>query len=221
LLASAHPLVRTGLAVLLRQSFPGSVLSEAVSMEQVVQHLAQGPADLLLLDLALIAGDPVACLQRLRARFPECRVLVLTERDDRSADLRAAGATIVAATGDAADLISRIRHCLDRGPLPRPDLPHPSLPPLPSGLTARQTEVYQLLAEGCSTKTIARRLDLAVGTVKVHLAGIYRALGATGRLEAVVKARGLDAPPPEPAAPEPEALPLFNWQWDSNRSPAA
>ena len=55
-------------------------------------------------------------------------------------------------------------------------------------LTDRQRDVFNLLAEGCATKTIARRLDLAVGTVKVHLAAIYRALGANTRLEAVAKA---------------------------------
>lgn len=57
-----------------------------------------------------------------------------------------------------------------------------------SGLTERQREVFLLLAEGCATKTIARRLNLGVGTVKVHLAAIYRSVGANGRLEAVAKA---------------------------------
>jgi DNA-binding NarL/FixJ family response regulator len=46
------------------------------------------------------------------------------------------------------------------------------------------------LAEGCSTKTIARRMGLAIGTVKVHLAAIYRVLGAHSRVEALAKARG-------------------------------
>jgi DNA-binding NarL/FixJ family response regulator len=54
-----------------------------------------------------------------------------------------------------------------------------------SQMTDRQREVFRLLQEGCPTKTIARRLDLAVGTVKIHLAGIYRALGARSRLEAL------------------------------------
>jgi DNA-binding NarL/FixJ family response regulator len=57
-------------------------------------------------------------------------------------------------------------------------------------LTSRQRAVFALLAEGCATKDIARRLNLAIGTVKVHLAAIYRALGARSRLEAVARARG-------------------------------
>jgi DNA-binding NarL/FixJ family response regulator len=60
--------------------------------------------------------------------------------------------------------------------------------PVLSHLTERQRNVFELLAEGCATKTIARRLDLAVGTVKVHLAAIYRTLGASSRLEALAKA---------------------------------
>jgi DNA-binding NarL/FixJ family response regulator len=65
----------------------------------------------------------------------------------------------------------------------------------PSSLTERQQEVLHLLSGGRPTKAIARELGVAVGTVKVHLAAIYRALGATNRVEALVKAGGL---PPLP-----------------------
>jgi len=58
-------------------------------------------------------------------------------------------------------------------------------------LTERQIEVFDLLSQGCATKTIARRLGLAVGTVKVHLAGIYRVLGAHNRVEAIARAGGV------------------------------
>ena len=69
-------------------------------------------------------------------------------------------------------------------------------------LTARQADVLNLLAEGRSTKDIARRLGLAVPTVKTHLAAVYRQLGAHNRLQAVVKASALTAPP-APAVPAP------------------
>ena len=60
-------------------------------------------------------------------------------------------------------------------------------------LTPRQLDVMRLLSEGCSTKDIARRLDLSVGTVKVHLSMAYSALGARNRVEAVMRA-GLVVP---------------------------
>jgi EAL domain-containing protein (putative c-di-GMP-specific phosphodiesterase class I)/DNA-binding CsgD family transcriptional regulator len=65
-----------------------------------------------------------------------------------------------------------------------------------SALSARQLEVMQLLTEGCSVKQIARRLDLGIGTVKVHLSRAYSVLGARNKVEAVMRA-GLTAARPE------------------------
>lgn len=63
-------------------------------------------------------------------------------------------------------------------------------------LTGRETEVLQLLAEGCCNKTIARRLGIGVGTVKTHVKGVMSKLDATARTHAVVVAtqRGLVRP---------------------------
>jgi len=68
---------------------------------------------------------------------------------------------------------------------------------LPSNrLTARQMEVLGLLCEGLPNKLICRQLNIATGTVKVHIGCILRELGVTSRLQAVVAARrlGLDRP---------------------------
>lgn len=69
--------------------------------------------------------------------------------------------------------------------------------------TPRQLEVLALLCEGLPNKLICRRLDIATGTVKVHISCILRKLAAKSRLEAVVKARGLGLPG-EPVAGMPE-----------------
>jgi len=60
-------------------------------------------------------------------------------------------------------------------------------------LTGRQRDVLRLMAEGRSTKDIARTLDLAVSTIKVHLAGVYRTVGARNRVEALCRAGLLPA----------------------------
>jgi two-component system NarL family response regulator len=61
------------------------------------------------------------------------------------------------------------------------------------GLTSRETDVLQLLAQGCCNKSIARELGIGVGTVKTHVKGLFDKLGATARTHAVVLAtrRGL------------------------------
>ena len=56
-------------------------------------------------------------------------------------------------------------------------------------LTQRQLEVLALLCEGLPNKLICRRLNIATGTVKVHISCILRELGVTSRLQAVVAAR--------------------------------
>lgn len=60
--------------------------------------------------------------------------------------------------------------------------------PGPVNLTPRQLEVLALLCEGLPNKLICRRLNIATGTVKVHIGCILRELGVTSRLQAVVAA---------------------------------
>ena len=61
-------------------------------------------------------------------------------------------------------------------------------------LTQRQLEVLALLCEGLPNKVICRRLNIATGTVKVHISCILRELGVTSRLQAVVAAGSLGFP---------------------------
>ena len=64
----------------------------------------------------------------------------------------------------------------------------PSATPRQEKLTPRQLEVLALLCEGLPNKLIARRLDMAGGTVKVHIVRILRALNVTSRLQAAIAA---------------------------------
>ncbi|HEX3170180.1 MAG TPA: response regulator transcription factor [Burkholderiales bacterium] len=72
----------------------------------------------------------------------------------------------------------------------RAAFPTPS-EPSPEALTARQREVLELLCEGLQNKQIARRLNIAAATVKIHVANILRALNVSSRLQAAVVAMSL------------------------------
>ena len=63
--------------------------------------------------------------------------------------------------------------------------------PSPEALTARQREVLELLCEGLQNQQIARRLNIAAATVKIHVANILRALNVSSRLQAAVVAMSL------------------------------
>jgi DNA-binding NarL/FixJ family response regulator len=62
-------------------------------------------------------------------------------------------------------------------------------------LTPRQCDVLRLLGKGQANKEIARALDISEGTVKIHLAAIFRLLDVRNRTEAVLKASTLDLEP--------------------------
>jgi DNA-binding NarL/FixJ family response regulator len=75
-----------------------------------------------------------------------------------------------------------------------PDTVKPDMTDMPDSsvrLPPRQLQVMQLLSEGYSVKEIARRLELGVGTVKVHASLAYSALGARNRIEAIRRAAPL------------------------------
>ena len=209
---------RRGMAALLQESRPGWTLNEADSYAGLLAHLHCRP-DLVLLDLSLPGLGGIDGIGPLRALCPHSRIVVMADDDDSATILRCltAGAQgYVLKTATPVQFQRALDTVLSGGvfapasltgvPLrvqavaPRIDL---TMPRALATLTDRQRDVFGLLAEGCSTKAIARRLDLAVGTVKVHLAAIYRVMGARSRLEAMAKAfGGLPLPPPAAVAQE-------------------
>ena len=202
LIADRATLFRHGLRGLLKEHRPDWSCAEADTQDEMLAHLRAEPVDLLLFD-AQLGG--VATLLRLRQEFPHQKIVVLADTDDRTAILESLGAGVngyVLKSTTMSQLLRALETVLSGGVFapaalagapPSPPPVHVSqaeTSPLLAHLTERQIEVFQLLSEGCATKTIARRLGLAVGTVKVHLAAIYRVLGAHSRIEALAKARG-------------------------------
>jgi DNA-binding NarL/FixJ family response regulator len=201
LMAEAHSLVRHALLALMRDARPGWSCDDAGDLVELSAKIQENSPTLVLIDLRLCG---VEGLRQLRIGFPHTTFAVLSDQDDRASILTCleAGAQGYILKSCSPDQFVRALETILTGgvfapaslsgmpihppvSLQRTDLP---LSPVLSHLTERQRHVFNLLAEGCATKTIARRLDLAVGTVKVHLAGIYRTLGASGRLEALAKA---------------------------------
>jgi DNA-binding NarL/FixJ family response regulator len=200
LIADRATLFRHGLRGLLKEHRPDWSCAEAGTPDEMLAHLRVEPVDLLLVD-AQFGG--AAALLRLRHEFPQQKIVVLADTDERSAILECLGAGVngyVLKSTTMSQLLRALETVLSGGvfapaalagaPPPPVHVPQAETSPLLAHLTERQIEVFQLLSEGCATKTIARRLGLAVGTVKVHLAAIYRVLGAHSRIEALAKARG-------------------------------
>ena len=201
LIAESHTLMRRALVALVREARPGWDCEDVEGLDELRARIEQSSPTLVLIELRLCGLDG---LRQLRLTFPHTTFVVLSDQDNRASILSCleAGAQGYILKSTNPDQFIRALETILTGGLyapaslsgmpihppvsaPRPEL---NLSPALLHLTERQRHVFELLAEGCATKTIARRLDLAVGTVKVHLAAIYRTLGASSRLEALAKA---------------------------------
>ncbi len=203
--AEGLSLMRDGLAMLLA-GWPHGPVRMAGTLDEAVGLLSADQAAVLLLDEELPGGGTEAT-QALRRRFPGLRIVALAAQESRDGVLRclAAGAHgYVAKTASFTELARAIEAVRAGGvhvpaALAGPPGTRPAAVARPGSgrigtLTGRQRDVLLLLAEGRSTKDIARTLDLAVSTIKVHLAALYRVFGARNRVEALCRAGCLPGP---------------------------
>ncbi len=207
LVIEPQALVREALVALLSAALSPALQVDGPSVATLQDALPAVSASLgcvLLLNEAL-AGLPgsAAPLRALRERHPDVRVIVLAPVGTRDGMVQcfAAGARgYLAQSASAAELVDAVRvvagggghvpsALAGPGPQDADQAPARDAGPVRVGhLTGRQRDVLLLMAEGRSTKDIARTLDLAVSTIKVHLAAVYRAVGARNRVEALCRA---------------------------------
>jgi DNA-binding NarL/FixJ family response regulator len=213
LIADDHALLRQGLRQLLGDESPDYEFAEADCFAAALNALGDGPADLLLIDLGMPDMSGAESLRKLRAAFPDTKIAVLTGLDDRATILHCLGAGVhgyIVKSSPAQEILRAISTIMAGGVYVAPSLAQigslhaiPAAEPavdrtaseLPADMpqfTSRQRDVLRLLAQGHSTKEIARTLDLGPGTVKIHLGAIFRALNAHNRTEAVVLASRLN-----------------------------
>ena len=200
LVVDDHPVVRGGLVGWLDAQQDLTVVGEAADGLEALALVAAAEPDVVLMDLRMPRMDGVTATERLAARHPAVRVLVLTTYDTDADIVRAvaAGATgyllkdtplpqladavRAAARGEtvlappvAARLVSRLR-------APAAEAP-----------TAREIEVLAGVARGLTNAEIGRELFIGEATVKTHLLRVFAKLGVDDRTRAVMVAveRGL------------------------------
>lgn len=217
LIADDHDLFRRGLRYALTDRIDSVKVTEVGSFDEALTAIAGNPEiTLASFDLRMPGMQLGQSLLSVRRLYPKLPIVVLSGFEDRQHVLSAlqlgasgfipkslSAEAIVAAMLDIlqgrifipASVIEVDSAATEtsgeanpREPLRGPgDLSH---------LTQRQREVLERLLAGRSTKEIGRDLDLAEGTVKIHLAALFRMLGARNRVEAVSKAISLGFPPP-------------------------
>jgi DNA-binding NarL/FixJ family response regulator len=190
LIADDHRLMLDAIRLSLEGQDDIEIVGEADSGAKVIPLVGQTGADLVLLDVRMPGIDGLTVLERLRERYPQVRVAVLSGVDEPSviqaAFDRGASAFIVKQI-DPRDLAAAIRQAVEACVF------HP-LGVLERGgdgasddadLSKREVTILGALRSGQSNKQIAKELFLAEQTVKFHLTNIYRKLGVSSRTEAV------------------------------------
>jgi DNA-binding NarL/FixJ family response regulator len=212
LIADDHPLVRQAMRLVFMDDSSEYVFNEADGLDAALDLLAANEVDLLLMDLGMPGMAGADSLRALRETYPATKIAVITGQDDRGTILECLSAGIhgyILKASPVEEIMEAIASILAGRVYVTPALarfgafqaapqanaePLQHLTPALQGsaqaprLTKRQTEVLHLLAQGQPTKQIARVLDLGIGTVKIHLAAVFRALNAKNRTEAALLA---------------------------------
>ncbi|MFD3523757.1 response regulator [Streptomyces sp. NPDC058653] len=204
--------VREGIVMLLGL-MPGiDVVGAAKDGLEAVTLVGELGPDVVLMDLRMPRCDGVEATRRIRERHPATQVVVLTTYDDDDSlfpALRAgargyltkdaSGDEIVKAVQDVMAGDAGLAPAVQRRLLERVSAVSavPERDAAPDGLTARETEVLSLVAEGLSNHEIARRLRIGAATVKTHINNIFGKAGVRDRAQAVRYAyqHGLIQPP--------------------------
>jgi DNA-binding NarL/FixJ family response regulator len=207
LLADDHPLFREGVKPVLEKLDPEVEILEAVDYPSAFEAMHHaGELDMVLMDLYMPGMAGIEGVTRFRATFPDTPVVVLSasEQVEDIQRLLAAGALgYITKSSPSEVILGALRLVLSGGVYVPPNLlekPGGDLPPPPAlasrypALSGRQIQVLRELAKGQSNKQIGDALDVTEGTVKLHMAAIFRILKVNNRTEAVLVAQkmGLD-----------------------------
>lgn len=208
LVVDDHTLFRRGLMALLGGDPRFTIVAEAADAAEAQRHAALHQPDLILLDNHMPGVNGVDALASLREVAPQAKVLMLTVSEDErhlAAALRGGARGYLLKTVDSDVLAAVILRTMagesiispemtsklvqafqaEHAPAPASPLPDSPIDPL-STLSPRETEILKHIAQGASNKEIARALDIAETTVKIHVQHILRKLNLSSRVQAAV-----------------------------------
>ena len=192
-----HNLVREGIARMIDSEPDLSVVGQASSLAGGQTLVAEGGADVLVVDVSMPDGSGLSLARSARLGDPALGIVVLTMHSDDDTLLEAldAGASaLVLKSSSSDDVLEAIRRTASApesftatglaAALRRRSTMAAARPVL----TPRETEVLMRLIDGDSVAMVARQLFMSESTVKTHVGKVYEKLGAHNRASAIMAA---------------------------------
>lgn len=202
IIADDHTIVRSGIRLLLETDPQIEVIGEAVSGEQVLEQIEKNLPDVVLMDIAMPGMDGLEATRKIKTRWPNVYVLVLTmhRSDEYFFEMLKAGASGYILKGaETNDLLQAI-HVVSRGEVfLLPAMTQKLLmgyitstqweENAGASLTKREKEILRLLSDGYCISEIAEMLVVSPSTVHSHQGNLMSKLGLNSRHELVQFAR--------------------------------
>jgi DNA-binding NarL/FixJ family response regulator len=184
-----HPLLREGIAIIIKKQPDMVLVAQASSGNEAIQHYRTYQPDVTLMDLRLPDLSGIDAMIAIRTEFPEARIVMLTtfEGDVEIQRALEAGARgYLLKNMPPSELVQVIRkvHAGKKG-VPPEVAQHLAEHLSDEALTPREIDVLKHLAGGNRNRDIGERLFISEETVKVHVKHIMEKLGATDRTQAI------------------------------------
>jgi len=198
LITDDHGVLRAGLRVLLNRESDIQVVGEAADGEQALQLCATFKPDVVLMDVSIPGDDGIETTRKLKASWPDVRVLILTVHEDSSLlqeAIRAGASGYIVKRAAESELVDAIRAVargqtylhptMTRAVLVEADLVSGPGERPNSVLSPRERQVLRLIARGHTNPQIADLLTLSVRTIESHRASVMAKLDLHSRVELV------------------------------------
>lgn len=209
LIIDDHELIREGLAMMVRQVRPHAGIWVAESIAPGMEIAERENIDFTFLDLHFADASGFQALEQMKQRHEYMSVVVISAKDDRETVIRAleTGAkAFIPKSASSLQMAATLQDlfngkvCISQNILAENELGHGAWQRAVAKddwtLTDRQKEVLALLVNGMSNKMIARKLDIAESTVKIHVSAVFREMKVATRTQALLEVarRGTQLP---------------------------
>jgi DNA-binding NarL/FixJ family response regulator len=200
-IADDHSLFRAGLIGLLEDMPEFKVIGEAENGQEAVALIQKLQPDIVLMDINMPIMNGVQAVEALSKKTKSAIIMLTISRqeEDLFAAIAAGASGYLLKNAEPEDLRKAILHVAAGKSILSPEVTQPVLKALATaavpandrGISKREIEVLECLAQGFTTTQIAGRLFVSENTVKTHIRHILEKLDASNRAEAVIKANQL------------------------------